>query len=354
VYTLRKPPLTGQRLRISIRHYLIVSAVLLSGLSTSARAQQLLYYPISARVTSMGQAGAADNTNPSTIVLNPANVIGPLRLYAQGSMLSTDIEAEDFWIRRANAGATWRFGPMLFGVDLAYARLHFARPFYISDSPQKSTQDVVELTTGLGASVGSNDFLVGIAGKRLADKEEVQPTPILLDTLATTEKLKADAYAFDAGAEIRHRGTLQGWDINTALGAAIMNVGNDLETDDGSRHLPRHFNGGFSVQMVSPPVQVFWGSVPLITFLANVDAAKQRDVDWEWMAGTEVSVWQILFLRTGIHTLTGQDGPDPSQATWGFGAGLPLRNLRVRFDYGREGDAIGELRHFELTAERTF
>ena len=300
----------------------------------------------------MAQAGAADNTTPSTIVLNPANVIGPLRLYAQGQMLSTDISDENFWIRRVNAGATWRFGPMLFGVDLAYARLHFAQPYSFGEWSDGITQDVIELTSGLGASVGSNDFLVGLAGKRLADKEVVPTDPFRVDTLTTTNK--ADAYAFDAGAEIRHRGALQGWDINSALGAAMMNIGNDIEVDTEKRHLPRHFNGGFSVQMVSPPVQVFWGSVPLITFLANVDAAKQRDHDWEWMAGTELSIWQILFLRTGIHTLTGQDGPDPSQATWGFGVGLPLRMLRVRLDYGREADAFGELRHFELSAERTF
>jgi hypothetical protein len=349
--------LTGQRLRIALRHYLISLAVLLAGLSTSAHAQELLYYPISARVTSMAQAGAADNTTPSTIVLNPANVIGPLRLYAQGQMLSTDIDNEDFWIRRANAGATWRFGPILFGADLAYARFHLQPASYFFDPPAPLiTENVVELTTGIGLSSASNDLTFGVSGKRFAEKQEVAEGPVPLapldSTVTTTDK--ADAYAFDAGAEIRHRGTLQGWDINSALGAAIMNVGNDVEVENEKRHLPRHFNGGISVQMVSPPVQVFWGSVPLITFLVNADAVKQRDQDWEWMAGTELSIWQILFLRTGIHTITGQDGPDPSQATWGFGAGLPLRNLRVRLDYGRQADAIGDLKHFELSAERTF
>jgi hypothetical protein len=301
----------------------------------------------------MAQAGAADNTTPSTIVLNPANVIGPLRLYAQGQMLSTDIKNEDFWIRRANAGATWRFGWLKFGVDLAYARLHLTNTL-LADST-RSKQGVLELTTGLGVSVGSNDFNFGVSGKRLADTEGSAPIVVPVSTSDTTAVSgKADVYAFDAGAEIRHHGALQGWDVNSSVGAAMMNVGNDIKFEDGKRHLPRHFNGGVSVQMVSPPVQVFWGSVPLITFLANVDAAKQRDQDWEWMAGTELSVWQILFLRTGIHTLTGQDGPDPSVATWGFGAGLPLRMLRVRIDYGRQGDAIGELRHFEVSAERTF
>lgn len=326
--------------------------MLLAGLTTSAHAQELLYYPLSARVSAMAQAGAADNTNPSTIVLNPANVVGPLRLYAQGQMLSTTIDAEDFWIRRANAGFTLRFGWLKLGADLAYARLH------LDFAPQDTafTQNVVELTTGLGIAVGSSDFLFGIAGKRYADDQKAHngPVPLNIPTEIDSTVDKGDAYAFDAGAEIRHRGTLQGWDINSSIGAAMMNVGNDVKHEDGKRHLPRHFNGGISVQMVSPPVQVFFGSVPLITFLANVDAAKQRDIDWEWMAGTEVSVWQILFLRTGIHTITGEDGPDPSQATWGFGAGLPLRNLRVRIDYGRQADAFGELRHFELTAERTF
>jgi hypothetical protein len=341
-------------LRIAPRHFLIISVAILAWSATPARAQSILDYPISARVTSMGETGVADNSTPSTIVLNPANVIGPLRLYAAGALLSTDIDNEDFWIRRANAGATWRLGPILFGVDLAYARLHLAPAHFFFEPSPVFTQDVVELTTGLGLAVGSNDFLFGLSAKRFADKAEAEQTPIPLDSVAVITSDNADAYAVDAGVEIHHRGSLQGWDVNSALGAAVTNVGNDIELESESQHLPRHVSGGVSVRMVSPPVQVLWGSVPLIAFSANIDATRPRDQDWEWMAGTELAVWQILFLRTGLHTVTGVDGPDPSQATWGAGVGVPLRNLRARLDYGRVADTGGRFQRFELTVERTF
>jgi len=334
-------------LRTVLRHLCIASALLLVPVA-SAHAQSLLYYPISARVVSMGVTGVADNSTPSTIVLNPANVVGPPRIYVQGAMLRTDT-SEDFWIHRANAGASWHFGPVLFGADLAYARLNSEGLLNSIGEPRTLTQDVVELTSGLGVSIGRNDFLFGLAGKRFADTDE----PTALDSLITTAD-KADAFAFDAGAEIRHRATLQGWDITTSLGAAVINVGNDVEHDDGKRHLPRHLNGGLSVSMVSPPVQVFWGAVPLVAFSANVDATKPRDQDWEWMAGTEVGLWQVLFVRSGIRTFTGTDGNDPAEAAWGLGLGLPIRMLRVRLDYGRDSESFDKLERWELTLERTF
>lgn len=293
----------------------------------------------------MAGTGTADNSTPSSIVLNPANVVGPPRIYVQGAMLRTDA-SEDFWIHRANAGAAWHFGPVRFGADLAYGRFN-AEGLNSIGAPSTHTEDVVELTSGLGVSIGRNDFLVGLAGKRFVDKEEAS-----LDSITTTDK--ADAFAFDAGAEIRHRATLQGWDVTTSIGAAVINAGNDVEHDDGKRHLPRHVNGGLSVSMVSPPVQVFWGAVPLVAFSANVDATRPRDQDWEWMAGSEIALWQVFFVRSGIHTVTGVEGNDPAEAAWGLGLGLPIRMLRVRVDYGRDSESSDKLERWELTLERTF
>jgi len=326
----------------------IATAAALS-IVASAHAQSILYYPVSARVTSMAGTGTADNSTPSSIVLNPANVVGPPRIYVQGAILRTDA-IEDFWIRRANAGASWRFGPVRFGADLAYGRFNAAGLLDSISDASTLTQDVVELTSGLGVSIGRNDFLVGLAGKRFVDKQETAGSA--LDSVSTVDK--ADAFAFDAGAEIRHRATLQGWDVTTSVGAAVINVGNDVEHDDGKRHLPRHVNGGLSISMVSPPVQVFWGAVPLVAFSANVDATRPRDQDWEWMAGSEIALWQVFFVRSGIHTVTGVEGNDPAEAAWGLGLGLPIRMLRVRVDYGRDSESFDKLERWELTLERTF
>jgi hypothetical protein len=78
-----------------------------------------------------------------------------------------------------------------------------------------------------------------------------------------------------------------------------------------------------------------------------------RDDDWVWMAGTELAVAQIFFLRNGIQTYTGNHNPDPSLATWGAGVGVPAGKLRARLDYGRQGEYFGKLEHFELTLEWT-
>ncbi len=313
---------------------------------TPVHAQDLLYFPLSARVVSMGSAGAADNATPSTIILNPANVIGPPRLYAQATEVTFD-SFHDFWMRRANAGASLHVGSVLLGFDLAYFRLHLGQTFYTT--PQKLTEDLVALALGAGFTSANNDFMIGASFKRYAEDEQEVSYPTL-----EMQTSKADAVAFDAGFEFRNRASLQGWDVNSALGAAILNTGSDYDHSGGTRQLPQRFRSGLNVRMVSPTVGVLGARVPLISFLANVDASKPRDEDWEWMAGTELAVAQMLFFRSGIHTFTGSENPDPSNASWGAGVGIPLRKLRARLDYGRESEFFGKIEHYELTLERTF
>lgn len=318
-------------------------------LATPVHAQELLSFPLSARVVSMGSSGAADNSTPSTIILNPANTVGAPRFYVQATEVTVDISGGDFWMRRGNAGASLKLGPALFGFDLSYARLHVSQTFEFSTVPQTITEDLVGLAAGAGFRSGNNEFMIGAAGRRFAEDEQSTSFPMM-----EMESNKADAIALDAGFEFRNRASLQGWDVNSALGAAVLSAGSDFDFAGSTRQLPERFQSGLNVRMVSPTVGVLGARVPLIAFLANLDASKPRDEDWEWMAGTELAVAQMLFFRSGIHTFTGSENPDPSQASWGAGVGIPLRKLRARLDYGRETEVFGKIEHYELTLERTF
>jgi hypothetical protein len=340
-------------LRKHFLHLVLIPATLALLRATPVAAQELLSYPLSARVISMGQAGAADNLSPSTIVLNPANVIGAPRLYAQGMMVTTDLGGNsDYWLRRANAGSSWKLGKtgaVMLGLDASYSKLHASFSYDFTTQPQTLDEDVLGLAAGVGFASGHDDFLIGVGVKRYSESEKAFD-------YYSGEGVSADrdAMAFDAGLEARHRATLQGWDVNSALGVAMVNAGNDIEGGDyGPDHLPRQFNFGLNVRMVSPTVEVLSARVPLIAFCASLDAMQPRDEDWVWMAGTELSVAQIFFLRNGIQTFTGHDNPDPSLATWGAGVGIPAGKLRARLDYGRRDEFLGKLEHFELTLEWT-
>jgi hypothetical protein len=320
-----------------------------SSLPSPVAAQEILFFPLSARVTSMGQAGAADNSTPSTIVLNPANVIGAPRLYMQGTDVKVDFLEGDLWMRRANAGTSLRAGSVMLGFDVSYARLHAKETFEFTTVPLELTEDLVGLAVGAGFVSGKNDFLLGAAVKRYSEDE----TSFDYFTLEK-QTSSADATAFDAGFEFRNRATLQGWDVNSALAVAVLDEGSDYEARGFTQDLPRRLNGGLNVRMVSPTIGVLSARVPLIAFVASVDAMKPiDDGDWEWMAGTELAVAQIFFLRSGIHTFTGSRDPDPSDAGWGAGLGIPAGKMRVRFDYGRDNDLyfVGKKEHFELTLE---
>jgi hypothetical protein len=313
------------------------------------RAQELLSFPLSARVVAMGSAGAADNSTPSTIILNPANVIGAPRFYAQGTEVTVDIFTGDFWMRRANAGASLHLGPALLGFDLSYSRLHANYTFAVTTVPQTLTEDLVGLAVGAGFVSANNDFMIGAAGRRFAEDEQSVSYPTL-----EAETTKSDAVAFDAGFEFRKP--------RRAAGMGCEHRSRRRDPQHGQRLRVR---GKHSQAAATAPERIerahgesdhrrVGARVPLIALLANLDAARPRDGDWEWMAGTELAVAQILFLRSGIHTFTGSDNPDPSNATWGAGVGIPLRKLRARLDYGRESEFFGKIEHYELTLERTF
>jgi hypothetical protein len=333
---------------LQLRHIFALLSMTAVSAATPVAAQDLFYFPLSARVASMGATGVADNATPSTIVINPANVLGESRLYVQGTDLKVDETFfNDLWMRRANAGATFQMGSARFGVDLAFSKLHSSLPANFLPYSQTFNEDLLVLTAGLGFVSGKNDFLFGVAAKRFTESLDSNISS------GETESSDADVMAFDAGVEIRNHAALQGWDVNSGLGVALLNKGGDYEFDGSTREVRESWNFGLNVRMVSPTIGILSARVPMVAFLVNLDASQSHDDDWIWMAGTELAVAQMFFLRSGIRTFTGNDDQDPSDASWGMGVGIPAGKLRARLDYGRGNNLIVKDEHFELTVEWT-
>ena len=85
---------------------------------------ELLYRPVNARTIGMGYTGTADNTDPSSIYFNPANVVAPGRAYLVGS--KERFEVDWFSLFRVDAGGSWKPNPesaWRFGANAAFARV---------------------------------------------------------------------------------------------------------------------------------------------------------------------------------------------------------------------------------------
>jgi hypothetical protein len=131
------------------------------------------------------------------------------------------------------------------------------------------------------------------------------------------------------------RTTVTGWSVDPALGVAIVDAGPDFEVIAGESKdpLPRRFNFGAGVHIASPKHRLGKAEVPLVALSCNVDGMDPRYGDFEWGMGSELAIAEILFLRTGTH-VTHQDArTDPVRTGWGMGVGIPVGQVRARFDY---------------------
>jgi hypothetical protein len=336
-------------LRTHLSHIVVTAAIVLTLGARHAVAQALLGTPVSARVIAMGVSGTADNSSPSTIFLNPANVIGAPRLYAAGAMTDFNPDRGDDWMRRASGGMSCRVGKSFtLGADFSYSKMLFnATPLYIAPTELKYSEELEALALGAGYTSGNYDVLAGTTLKHWSSSDHgfSDPYDPMVETSVSDD-------ALDLGVIVRRRATMQAWDVNWALGMAMLNEGADYRNTLVSSGSAKHYNFGLNLRLVSPTISVLSAQVPFFALTANLDSTKPRDDDWQWMGGTELAVAQILFVRTGLQTFTGSRNPDQSLACWGAGVGIPAGKLRARFDYGRRDSGFSnQVKHFELTLE---
>lgn len=314
----------------------------------------LLTNSANARALAMGDVGVADNTDPSTIFYNPANVISASRVYALAAQQRFD-GYDDVWLRRANAGFSWHAGegsPLSVGTDLSYGKLNLGEAVVTDTAGTilgtfNAYQDVVALTTGIGITVGSCEFRFGAGVKRwvaVYGPSDFSGEP----------SVEANATTFDAGVTVALHERYGAWNITPAIAAAMIDAGQDIDWGFQKDPLPTRVNFGASVRVESSPCNVFSAKVPLVAFVCQADGVDPTEGDLEWGIGNEIAVAQILFLRTGVRRYhSTSSSSDPTYASFGAGLGFPAGPLRARFDYGRQKNSY-EKDHMDVLVEFSF
>lgn len=303
-------------------------------------AAPLLTNSTDARSVSMGDVGVADNSDPSTIFFNPANVVAAPRLYVLGSeqrFESDFFSRNDLWIRRARAGFSWARDPKSwkFGADVTYSRLNYGTSTVIDAIGQvvrtpNSYEEAMAIALGLAFSPGNYNIRFGAGAKEW--KAHLAPAEVTQDNIA----VEADAFTFDAGVAVTHNGRFGAWNVTPSIGVAMMDIGQDVDFGVGSPDpLPTRVNFGGSLRLESSPEKILGASVPMVSVACELDGVSPLHDDFEWGAGDEIAFAQMLFLRSGVHGYSSSGNGPSTNATWGAGIGIPAGPLRARFDYGR-------------------
>lgn len=328
---------------------LMVAVGLCAAVSTSAHALSngpiLLTTTPNARSISMGDIGAADNSDPSTIFFNPANVCGPTRIYGLVAQQRFEID-NNLWLRSANAGfsaGSAPGSPWIVGMDFGYARLDYGQSILIDTGGNPidtldTYEDAASVTGGFGFRASSFELRLGGGVKmwRAHFDREIQAT------------------SFDAGLVATVHERFGAWNITPSLAGAVIGMGLDIQDPfGGSEPLPTRLNVGASLCIESSPCNMLSARVPLLAVIMQAEAIKPRHDDLEWGIGNEIAVAQILFLRNGVRRYARRSGDDVTYASWGAGVGIPAGPLRMRFDYGTQKNSY-EKDHFDVLVEWTF
>jgi hypothetical protein len=299
-----------------------------------------------ARSIAMGDIGAADNSDPSTIFFNPANVCSASRIYGLVAQQRFELD-NDIWLRSANAGfsaSSAPGSPLMVGMNVGYARLDYGNSVLTDTSGNPidtldTYEDVASITGGFGFRERSFELRLGGGVKmwRAHFDREIQAT------------------SFDAGVAATVHERYGAWNITPSLAAAMIDMGLDIQGPFGrSDPLPTRLNVGASLCIESSPCNVLSARVPLLAVIVQAEAIKPVHDDLEWGIGNELAVAQMLFVRTGVRRYaSANSGSDVTDASWGAGVGLPLGHLRMRFDYGRQA-TIYDKDHMDAFVQWSF
>jgi hypothetical protein len=319
-----------------VKPFAVALVVALLPISVSpAHAQygtDVLFFPVNARTLSMALSGVADNTDPSGIWSNPANVVSGEQIYGMGSWVGFD-GLDDVSLWRGDAGGSWKFddtSAWTFGASASFARL---RVDFFNDY----VNDVLSFALGAGFTHDRIEFRFGASIKRLS--AELPGTWYL-----ATEEL--DGTAYNLGFAVGGRGDGAGWDVVPQFGLATIDRGEDMEGSYFESELPRRLNAGGSLRVQGPAVTVIGTQVPVFAGVINADAVTPQEGDTYGALGSEAVVAQMLFLRAGLAVLPNNA---EDEFTWGVGIGVPVHSLRIRFDYCEEQYGIAD-EHFTLLA----
>jgi hypothetical protein len=297
----------------------------------------VLARPNGARGIAMGITGVADVTDPANVFYNPG-VITFLEGIAVTQSYIDWASQPDFEMNAWDVGAAgvYRFpatGSTSFRLagSVRFTRqsskVPDGRAIFLPDGTGRggATDDwYANLTAAGGATVGRLDLSLGVS---------VKPTRVEFADKALT------GVAFDVGTVARMRfGDRYGYRVLPAVGASILNLGQDLESDEGtfglSIGLPERARLGASLRFETPGLRGV--ETPFLTFTGNGDVVHTMDGDsTDSFYGGELAFVDVIMLRAGHLPEAATE-----RTTYGLGLAWRFHKVRVAFDYTHVPDWV--------------
>jgi len=282
---------------------------------------QFLKIPVGARASAMGGAFIANANDASSLFWNPAGIVNVASndlSFSHTSLWATvSLDHASFVHSIEDLGS--------FGVSVTVLSM---------GSMEMTTEEQPE---GTGEFFDAQDLMIGASfARKLTNDFGVGITAKYVEERIWNEK--ASGIAFDVGTQYR----IGFRDLT--LGMSMMNFGGDmnyggrdlsvkydqnsqlsynrlapadLTTDDYP--LPLHFEVGISMTAIT---------TDQLSMLVAVDVTHPNDNDEHLNLGSEVKIFDRLFLRGGYRF-----GYDTERATFGVGIDAPLGDGKIAFDY---------------------
>lgn len=316
----------------------LVPAAAHAGGRVSAGGPVLSFAP-GARSTAMGLSGVADPSDPTSTWFNPAAIAVRPSVFGNISYrgLVPDL-ANDVWFGSAAVGGSFvrSGGPFAFAAGLEYARLDYGESMATDPTGRPlGVHNSYETSIGLTAGAAWTSRRVRVAaGFSIKDITlAYAPEEFVVDPMPTT----GNATAFDIGLIASTTIEATDWRIEPGIGVAWINAGGEIEFSggaDGTDPLPERLNYGLSVRITGPDVALGSTRAPMVTVVQNVDVMANQLSEYHRLGfGIEAGVLEILWIRFGSIV---DKATDTSVTTWGAGLGIPVSNMRIRFDYTSE------------------
>ncbi len=297
----------------------------------------VLTRPNGARGIAMGMTGVADPADPTNVFYNPAVIalvegIAVTQSYIDWrdhpniKLTAWDLGAAGVYRFPSRGSTTWRLA----------GSIRFNR-----QTSEFDPERTIFLPSGTGSHIGaSNDWYANLtgAGGVTIDRVDitlgvsVKPTRVEIVDKALT------GVAFDVGTLARARfGDSGGYHVVPAVGVSVLNLGNNLENDEGtfglSVTMPERVRLGASVRFETPGLR--GAEMPFVAITGNGELVHTMDGDRSNSSfyGGEIAFVDVVMLRAG-HLADTTEG----NTTYGVGAAWRFHRVRFGFDYARVPD----------------
>jgi hypothetical protein len=314
-----------------------IVACLAAVIVVPCHAQTILLLPVGARNYGMGEGGVADASDAANAFFNPA-----ILAVARGATLSSAYAEPYGSTSLFNIGLSAKTRPLELGKEATFT---FGGGVRFSQFERGILSDIKEdyfaLAVAAAINVGEHiTFAVGGTLKRVTVDDSGFFSPLVVTSF--------HGNVFDVGAMVQGSGGDE-WRVTPALGASMVNRGEDLEAEVSGltlvSRIPRLVRIGASVRVEGPPVKnlpdFLRSDTPALSIQLLGEHMDVRDAEGSLAhGGVELGFLGVLFGRGGVIK------PSTGDAQLVFGAGLqvPAERVHFRVDYAVLDPDFGKTR----------